>query len=319
MSRGALRAMFRPYVEFDFTRMSFDTRVSFSRSSTGTNFDAAGVMQTAASNVPRKGHDPATGAVRGLLVEEQRTNLVPYSEAMAGAGWGVTGLVVSNDPAVLAPDGNPAIKLESNVSNTGCRIYYGSAVPVFNTTDSFSTSVYLKAGTYGFARLSAAIGPNATPSITVDLLTGQYSSRNLNSEYVFSVVGLRDGWWRVSVSRTATTDRNQQCFALYLTSYSLNADSGWMSAGVSPGLGQYIYAYAPQFEAGSYPTSSIPTTAAAVTRAADVAAFTIPPRVVRLVTIYHDGTTAQETVTPGASYTIPSGQKPILRIRGYFA
>lgn len=50
-----------------------------------------------------------------------------------------------------------------------------------------------------------------------------------------------------------------------------------------------------------------------------MASFTIPARVVRLVTIYYDGTTNTETVTPGATYTIPTGPKPILRIRGYYA
>ena len=46
----ALSLIRRPYVELDFTRMTFDSRVSFSRSSTATRFRADKVLETVASN-----------------------------------------------------------------------------------------------------------------------------------------------------------------------------------------------------------------------------------------------------------------------------
>ena len=54
--------------------------VTFTRASSGTYTDSAGVLQTAATDVPRFDHDPTTGESLGLLVEEQRTNLLLRSE-----------------------------------------------------------------------------------------------------------------------------------------------------------------------------------------------------------------------------------------------
>ena len=57
-------------------RISGQQLVTFTRASNGTYTDSAGVLQTAATDVPRFDHDPTTGESLGLLVEEQRTNLL---------------------------------------------------------------------------------------------------------------------------------------------------------------------------------------------------------------------------------------------------
>ena len=68
---------------------AFSDIFTFTRSTTGTYFDANGVMQTAAINTPRFDHNPLTGEKLGLLIEEQRTNLVFRSGDIAGY-WGRT-------------------------------------------------------------------------------------------------------------------------------------------------------------------------------------------------------------------------------------
>ena len=50
--------------------------VTFTRASSATFIDSAGTLQTAAVDVPRFDHNPTTGESLGLLVEEQRTNLL---------------------------------------------------------------------------------------------------------------------------------------------------------------------------------------------------------------------------------------------------
>lgn len=72
----------------DFMAGGLDSRLSVARGSTGTYFDANGVLQSAAQNVGRLDHTIGTGVRRGLLVEEQRTNYV-RNNSMAGAGAGV--------------------------------------------------------------------------------------------------------------------------------------------------------------------------------------------------------------------------------------
>lgn len=308
MSRGALRAMFRPYVEFDFTRMAFDTRVSFSRSSTGTYFDPAGVMQTASSNVPRKTHNPATGAVRGLLVEEQRTNLLLRSQELDAAEWAKPNALVTANAAV-APDGTTsADKLVENAATS--------------THDVRNTEISVAVGDYT-ASLSAKSAERSWVRIAFGGIEfgGQSAYFNVSSGAIGTVFGtgaaasihaMPNGWFRCAL--TAPADTAGSSGDVYFQMADADSSPTYAGDGASG-----IYIWGVQLEAGSYPTSYIPTTAATVTRSADVATCTIPPRVVRLVTIYDDGTTSQQTVTPGASYTIPTGQKPILRIRGYFA
>src|SRR6476660_9011167 len=53
---------------------SLDPRIQFTRASVAKYTDASGLIQTAAINQPR--WDYAGGSLRGLLIEEARTNLL---------------------------------------------------------------------------------------------------------------------------------------------------------------------------------------------------------------------------------------------------
>lgn len=79
--------------------------VTFTRASTGTYFDSAGVMRTAAVDEPRIDYDPATLELRGLLVEEQRTNLLLRSQEFDNVSWLVsTGTATKTANTDVAPD-----------------------------------------------------------------------------------------------------------------------------------------------------------------------------------------------------------------------
>lgn len=305
----ALSLIRRPYVEFDFTRMAFDTRVSFSRSSDGTYFDAAGVMQTASSNVPRKEHNPATGAVRGLLVEEQRTNILPKSQEINDVSWAKSGATVSANSTV-APDGTMTADsiYESAITSQFAAV---STIVAKDANVPICFSVFAKDAGSGPLHVRAQSSAAQRAWCNFNLLSGVAGAVTNIGDYVATaaISALSGGWYKCALicsNSSAVLGVSGQIFLNSAVSYAGNPSKG-------------AHVWGAQIEAGSYPTSYIPTTTAAVTRAADVASFTIPARVVRLVTIYDDGTTSQQTVTPGASYTIPTGQKPILRIRGYFA
>jgi hypothetical protein len=80
-----------PSLDLTFTVPgSLDPRITFTRASTATYFDSAGVMQTAAVNAPRWDYDPVTRALRGLLIEEARTNLLLNSAALSTQSVTVT-------------------------------------------------------------------------------------------------------------------------------------------------------------------------------------------------------------------------------------
>jgi hypothetical protein len=60
---------------------TLDPRITFTRASSATYTDASGVIQTAAVNQPR--WDYAGGSLRGLLIEEQRTNILLNSAVLS--------------------------------------------------------------------------------------------------------------------------------------------------------------------------------------------------------------------------------------------
>lgn len=70
----------------NFLNNVLDSKITFTRASTATYFDSAGLVASAANNVARFDYDPATLALRGLLVEESRTNLLNWSQTFATTG-----------------------------------------------------------------------------------------------------------------------------------------------------------------------------------------------------------------------------------------
>ena len=61
-----------------------DPRITFTRASSATRVNEQGLIEVVADDVPRVDYNPSTLAVKGLLIEEARTNTVldstnPYS------------------------------------------------------------------------------------------------------------------------------------------------------------------------------------------------------------------------------------------------
>src|SRR4029078_9246209 len=65
----------RPSFDVDFVGSgSIGAGGVFTRASTGTYYDSAGVLRSAAINTPRFDYDPVTLQLKGLLLEDARTN-----------------------------------------------------------------------------------------------------------------------------------------------------------------------------------------------------------------------------------------------------
>lgn len=72
---------------------SLDGRITFTRAGalgTATYFDITGTMQTAAANTPRWDYDPVTHVLNGVLIEEQRTNVLLNSATLGTQSVTVT-------------------------------------------------------------------------------------------------------------------------------------------------------------------------------------------------------------------------------------
>ena len=68
-------------------RISGNNLITFTRSTTGTYVGSDGLIKTASVNEARFDHNPATGEILGLLVEEARTNVLQYSQDFTNAYW----------------------------------------------------------------------------------------------------------------------------------------------------------------------------------------------------------------------------------------
>ena len=72
--------MITPSFALNFTTGVLDSRVTLTRAlNTATRVNSSGVIETVNANLPRFDYDPVTLVPKGLLIEEQRTNLGVYS------------------------------------------------------------------------------------------------------------------------------------------------------------------------------------------------------------------------------------------------
>jgi hypothetical protein len=226
--------------------------ITFTRASSATYLDSDGLLKTASTNVPRIEYD-SDGNRLGLLVEEARTNLVTYSEDFGtDAGWSWTRSTVTEN-AIAAPSGTTtADYLEQASGQTGA----GSVARLLTISGSgdYTWSVFAKAAEKTFTRLQL------TPS--------NYAHFNLSTGVTGTAVGCTasitdcgSGWYRCSI--TASLSANP--FALFYVGDTDNSVIVTDSGG--------IYLWGGMFEAGSFPTSYIPTSGSTATRSADVASI----------------------------------------------
>lgn len=218
------------------------------------------VLQTAPAGVPRFDHNPVTGESLGLLVEEQRTNLLTYSEQFDNAFWLKTNALIGQN-FVLAPDGTlTGDKLIENSVN-GQHAVSGNVNTVAGT---YTLSVYLKAAERTWAAVGIYdVGAGTSYRTFFNLYSGAVGTNAAGNTATITPVG--NGWFRCSVSRAITGSGTNSC-SIFVS----NADGvlSYQGDGYSG-----IYIWGAQLEAGAFPTSYIKTEASQVTRAADSASM----------------------------------------------
>jgi hypothetical protein len=247
----------RPSLDLNFAATKrLDPRITFSRASAGTYVDAAGLIKSAAVNEARFDHSPTTGESLGLLVEEARTNSFTYSHYLDDATWTKTNTQVIPN-ALLAPDNTfTGMLLNSQAA--------GSA----NVNRAFTRSnpaftAFIKAGSSSTANLkiqSDVVGRNV--SYNVNLSTGVLTAGTGNTgniagwtEYT-SITAMSNGWYRVFIGFSSSTGTVN-------STYSVSPCANGSAAAAN----ESIYVWGAQLEAGSFPTSYIPTPASFTSRA----------------------------------------------------
>ena len=200
---------------------------------------------------PRFDYDPVTLAPKGLLIEEQRTNLLTYSEDFSNAIWVKTNSSITADVIVTPNNTLTGDKLVEDATTNLHQVYQnfvGAVAP-------YTFSVYAKAGERTVVTLLHGSGNSADYDLVAGTATGTGAS----------IVPVGNGWYRCIITQTLPDTLNR--------SYAvrLNNGSGVTYAGNGTS-GAFIWGA--QLEAGSFATSYIPTVAAQVTRSADNASMT---------------------------------------------
>ena len=201
------------------------------------------------SAAPRFDHDPTTGESLGLLIEESRTNLIPYSTNLgvftgfsSGDGSNPTTQTVS----ISAPD-NTTQTREVTFNRT--------------TASTSNTSIFQKGQQLSGASVpTGSIYVKAARESDIGKIINVYLSQSLAGVVGLQEVTLTDNWQRVS-----SVGVNPFTTNLVVGLYSGTASTGEVK----------VLLWGAQLEEGAFATSYIPTTTGtALTRSADVASIT---------------------------------------------
>ena len=236
----------KPTLDLNFAATkTLDSRIEYYRYGPASYVDENGKVVLVGDDVPRFDHDPVTRECKGLLVEGERRNILPYSfdagKWIAGSGGTLT------RDAGIAPDGtmtatkalsssndidvNPKI---SGIDGSGGNITVSSSV-------TYTLSVWAKAST------TAQIGNNFKVRMK------RVSGSGFNPETTFALTG---NWARYSV--TGTTPANVTQVMCYV-------------GGVS---GSEALVWGAQLESGTTASSLIPTYGYTQLRGSDVVEIT---------------------------------------------
>jgi hypothetical protein len=245
--------------------VSGNNLISFARNSTATYVGEDGLIKTAAANEARFDHNPVTGESLGLLIEEQRTNLLLRSAEFDNVSWGKNNATITANSIAAPDDTLTADKLSATLNNS---FALATHTVTINAANPYTVTVFAKAGEFSWLLLKQDSGSapgSAYRSAWFNLSTGVIGT--VESGLTASIQAFPNGWYRCSITYQLNGSGTST-----VSPHIASTDGSNLVSGANGSKG--IYIWGAQLEAGAFPTSYIPTTTAAVTRSADVASIT---------------------------------------------
>jgi len=255
-------------LSLDFTTGVLDSRLTFTRSTTGTYINSSGYVTSAAIDAPRFDYDPTTLAARGLLIEGSASNVLQYSEAVDQSPWFAAGTVArATFTGGNGPNGvnNSGSKLSATSISSASSLYYNGLAL---TAQTYTMSVFAKAD--GANWIWVNIQQGATIHGAFFDLSGNGSLGNTTGTVVSGsniITKYQNGWFRLQFSFTGTAS---VWFPVLLPCTS----NGTGYASITGQAPNGVLVYGCMIEAGSGASSYIPTGASTGNRAFDSCVMT---------------------------------------------
>lgn len=244
------------------------TPITFTRASTGTYFDSAGTLTTAAINEARLDYDPSTLTAQGFLVEEARTNSIRNNTmqgAVAGTpgtlptNWGVSGLGTLTQQVVGTGTVNGITYIDLRFSGT-----------------TSTTSVSIRHEPSGTGGVAAVNGQTWSQSAWTAVVAG--STANITQAGLSANIFDSGGAFLSSIpytnfiaNTTSTLTRVTPSGTIASVGTAFIQPQIYLTFSSGVAIDITLRIGLPQLELGAFATSVIPTTTTALTRSADVA------------------------------------------------
>lgn len=178
---------------------SFGEWFAFTAASTERAFvDAAGIYRTSATaDQPR--FDWASGR-RRLALNGGSTNLLLRSSELGTSPWAASGAVAVTADAGTAPDGSLTADLVADTTAADVNGVTQNCA-ITSSSDSYTTSCFLKAGTSSVASLRVTIGASSVVAeVVANLATGEAQWRSGVSGTSFSITPHGNGWYCLALT-----------------------------------------------------------------------------------------------------------------------
>ena len=257
-------------LDLNFMSGTLDSRITFTRASTATYFDNTGTMQNAGTNVPRFDYDPVSLQMRGLLIEESRTNSVKNGSC-SGAVAGTPGTLPTGWTTSLGG-------LTQQVVATGTE----SGIPYVDIRFSGTTTAASFNLNFGAVTdIAAANGQSWTESFYVKQTAGSLANittvQMIQQYYDSTPTFLNANIQTITLATTGALGTCRQTYPVTIAIANTAYDYPYMKFNSSIGvvIDITIRVGGVQLEQGAFATSYIPTTAAAVTRQQDNASISV--------------------------------------------
>ena len=218
--------------------------VTFTRGSTATYVDSAGIVRISNINTPRLTFDPDTLAPLGFMNEEARLNLVENSRAFEAASWDTVQNATVTDNSAIAPDG----------TMTAC---------LFEATGSSNMRVMDQFPTPGVPGVASVF----VKKVNNDQVKVGFTPSTSNATiFTFSTESLVDG---INVTSSSFERFPDDWYRITVHGAGDNLEAMDIRSNASNVAGDAYHIWGAGAEAGDFPTSHIPTSGGTFTRSAE--------------------------------------------------